>query len=254
LRVSSLQPHFSIRLSQFFLLAIFALGVAAAPFRLAAQQQPATESAPSASAVPAQPAEPVKVDSDEEAQTKAFRLEGPLVKATSRALHISLENTARLFEIVNFAIIALAIAIPLFKLLPAMLRKRTKTLTESLESARKMTEDANARLSAVEAKLASLEEQIAQFRAEVERESAGDEARIKAALEEERARIVQSAEQEIGQAAALARRGLRNFAVDLAIDQASREINMTAETDRALIREFAAGAEFVSGAATGGKN
>jgi F-type H+-transporting ATPase subunit b len=195
-----------------------------------------------------QQAEPAKADSDEEAQTRAFRLEGPLVKATSKALQISLENTARLFEIINFAIIALAIAIPLFKLLPAMLRKRSKTLSERLGSARKMTDDANARLSAVEAKLASLDDQIAQFRAEVERESAGDEARIKAALEEERARIVQSAEQEIGQAAAQARRGLRNFAADLAIDQAARELNMTAETDRALI------AEFVAGAATGGKN
>jgi F-type H+-transporting ATPase subunit b len=248
LRVSSLQPHFTLRLSQFFLLAVLAAAVATVPLRVAAQQQSATESASTSSAVPMQQAEPAKADSDEEAQTRAFRLEGPLVKATSKALHISLENTARLFEIINFAIIALAIAIPLFKLLPAMLRKRSKTLSERLGSARKMTDDANARLSAVEAKLASLDDQIAQFRAEVERESAGDEARIKAALEEERARIVQSAEQEIGQAAAQARRGLRNFAADLAIDQAARELNMTAETDRALI------AEFVAGAATGGKN
>jgi F-type H+-transporting ATPase subunit b len=247
-RVSSLQPHFALRLSQILLLAILAAGVASAPLRLAAQQQAATTGASSASAVPTQPDESSKADADEEAQTRAFRLEGPLVKATSRALHISLENTARLFEIVNFAIIALAIAIPLFKFLPAMLRKRSETLSESLESARKMTEDANARLSAVEAKLASLDEQIAQFRAEVERESAGDEARIKAALEEERARIVQSAEQEIGQAAALARRGLRNFAAGLAVDQAARELNITAETDRTLI------AEFVAGTAAGGKN
>jgi F-type H+-transporting ATPase subunit b len=230
------------------MLAVLAAGVTAAQFPLAAQQQPATASASLASTAPTQAAEPAKADSDEEAQTKAFRLEGPLVKATSKALHISLENTARLFEIINFAIIALAIAIPLFKLLPAMLRKRSKTLSDSLESARKMTEDANTRLSAVEAKLASLDDQIAQFRAEVERESAGDEARIKAALEEERTRIVQSVEQEIGQAAALARRGLRNFAAELAVDQAARELNMSAETDRALI------AEFVSGAAAGGKN
>jgi F-type H+-transporting ATPase subunit b len=171
-----------------------------------------------------------------------------LVKATSKALHLSLETTARLFEFTNFAIIFLAIAIPLFKLLPAMLRKRSKTLSESIESARKMTEDANARLSAVEAKLASLDDQIGQFRAEVEREIQGDEARIKAALEEERTRIVQSAEQEIGQAAAQARRGLRHFAADLAIDQAARQLNMTADTDRGLIAEFAASA------ATGGKN
>jgi F-type H+-transporting ATPase subunit b len=227
------------------MLAVLAVGVTIAPFQLVAQEptQPAISGATSAPA-----AEPAKSDSDEEAQTRAFRLEGPLVVATSKALHLSLETTARIFEITNFAIIVLAIAIPLFKLLPTMLRKRSKTLSESLESARKMTEDANARLSAVEAKLASLDEQIATFRAEVERESVNDEARIKATLEEERTRIVQSAEQEIGQAAALARRGLRNFAADLAIDQAALQLNLTAETDRALIAEFAAGA------ATGGKN
>jgi F-type H+-transporting ATPase subunit b len=242
------------------LLAILAAGVATAPLRLAAQQQAATQGVNSAAAISATTPEPAKADSDEELQTRSFRLQGPLVGATSRALHWPLEKTARLFEFINFAIIALAIAIPLFKLLPAMLRKRTKTLTESLDSARKMTEDANTRLSAVEAKLASIDQQIAAFRAEVERDSAGDEARIKAALEEERVRIVESAEQEIGQAAALARRGLRHFAADLAVDQAARELNMTAETDRALIREFAAsaefaaGAEFVSSAATGGKN
>jgi F-type H+-transporting ATPase subunit b len=233
------------RIYQLFFLAVLAVGVSAGPYRLTAQEptQPAIPGATAASA-----AEPAKADSDEEAQTKAFRLEGPLVVATSKALHISLEATARLFEFTNFGVIVLAIVIPLFRLFPAILRKRSKTLGESLESARKMTEDANVRLSAVEAKLASLDQQIVAFRAEVERESVDDEARIKAALEEERTRIVQSAEQEIGQAAALARRGLRHFAADLAVDQAARQLNLTAETDRALIAEFAASA------AAGGKN
>jgi F-type H+-transporting ATPase subunit b len=253
LRDFSQHSRFLRRLSQFFFLAVLTVGVIAAPIRIAAQQQPASEGASSAGATTAATPEPAKADSDEEAQTRAFRLEGPLVKATSHALHLSLETTARIFEFTNFAIIVLAIGIPLFRLFPALLRKRSKTLSESLESARKMTEDANTRLSAVEARLASIDEQIAAFRAEVEREIVGDEARIKAALEEERARIVQSAEQEIGQAAALARRGLRNFAADLAINQAARQLNLTAETDRALIKEFAT-AEFASGAATGGKN
>ena len=60
----------------------------------------------------------------------------------------------------------------------------------------------------------------------------------KAALEEERARIVASAEQEIGVAAAQATRSLRHFAADLAIDQAVRKLVLTPETDRALIAEF----------------
>jgi len=75
-----------------------------------------------------------------------------------------------------------------------------------------------------------------------------DEVRIKNALEEESARIVASAEQEIGAAAAHARRGLRQFAAELAIERAARQMTITPETDRTLI------AEFVKDAAKGGKN
>ena len=96
----------------------------------------------------------------------------------------------------------------------------------------------NSRLSAVEAKLASLDQEIAKFRAEVEQQIAQDEQRGKAALEEESARIVASAEQEIGVAAAQAKRSLRHFAADLAIDQAVKKLVLTPETDRALIAEF----------------
>ena len=87
-------------------------------------------------------------------------------------------------------------------------------------------------------KLAKIDGEIQKFRTEVEAESKNDEARIKASLTEESARIVEAAEQEIGQAAAQARRGLRNFAADLAIDQAARQLNLTPEVDRALIAEF----------------
>jgi F-type H+-transporting ATPase subunit b len=74
----------------------------------------------------------------------------------------------------------------------------------------------------------------------VEQESQGDEARIKAAIGEESARIVASAEQEISVAAAQARRGLRHFAADLAIEQAAKQMALTAEEDKALIAEFSA--------------
>ena len=49
-------------------------------------------------------------------------------------------------------------------------------------------------------------------------------------------------------AAAQARRGLRHFAADLAIDQAARQLVLTPETDRALI------AEFVGDVTKGGQN
>jgi F-type H+-transporting ATPase subunit b len=39
-------------------------------------------------------------------------------------------------------------------------------------------------------------------------------------------------------AAALARRELRHFAADLAIEEAAKQLAITPETDRALIAEF----------------
>jgi F-type H+-transporting ATPase subunit b len=101
-----------------------------------------------------------------------------------------------------------------------------------------VSEEASARLSAIEAKLSGLDSEIAQIRAQVEQESKQDEARIKASIGEESSRIVAAAEQEIGSAAAQARRSLRHFAADLAIEEAAKQLTITPETDRALIAEF----------------
>jgi F-type H+-transporting ATPase subunit b len=108
-------------------------------------------------------------------------------------------------------------------------------------------------LSAVEAKLAGLGAEIEKFRAEVEQEAHEDEKRIKASIAEESSRIVTAAEQEIGVVVAQAKRGLRSFAADLAIEQASKQIKLTPETDRAVIREFVAGVS-ADGSGKGGKN
>ena len=62
-----------------------------------------------------------------------------------------------------------------------------------------------------------------------------------------------AAEQEIGVAAAQAQRGLRNFAADLAIEQAAKQLVLTPETDRALIAEFVRETT-ANGAGKGGQN
>ncbi len=213
---------------------LLAASAAYAPCRLAAQ-----DSAPAASpaAQAKETAKPEAAKSQEE-QDNAFLMNGPIVKATAKALNAPVATVAVIYEIINFAIIALAIGIPLFRFLPRFLRNRAQKLREDIESARKTTEDANARLSAVEARLSSIGEEIEKFRAEVERESLADEARIKSSLKEESERIVTAAEQEIAAAAAQARRGLRNFAADLAVGQAAKQIVLTPETDHALIAEF----------------
>ncbi len=62
-----------------------------------------------------------------------------------------------------------------------------------------------------------------------------------------------AAEQEIGVAAAQARRGLKHFAADLAIEQATKQLVLTPETDRALITEFVSDLNG-NGKARGGQN
>jgi len=168
-------------------------------------------------------------------------LHSSTVKALARLLHLNLDTTVDILLVINFAVIFFAIAIPLTRYMPRIVRKRSQSLRHDLEAARRATEDARARLSAVEAKLAGLGEEMRIFRDQVEQESGEDEKRIKAALGEETARVVAAAEQEIGVAITQAKRSLREFAANLAIDQASRQIKLNDETDRALIAEIVAG-------------
>ena len=276
-------PARALRLAGFL---FFAAGLALAPAVSAAQHEPAqpvavqsrSEKVAEGHAAPSETqgltAQPGHVKEEEAEEHNLFR-HTTLVQSISdsvfhddqnatdpekvelRNKHI--ERTARTFEWINATIILLCIIIPLAKILPKVMRKRSINLSQNLENARKTSADANARLSAVEAQLSRLDEEIARIRAQVEEESKHDEARIKASIGEERTRIVASAEQEINSAAAQARRSLRHYAADLAIEQAARQLVLTPDTDRALIAEFIREAHDgtgngANGAARGGKN
>jgi F-type H+-transporting ATPase subunit b len=254
LRYSILHSRFSARILWLALFAVLTAGVAITPLRSTAQgSAPTTQSAPAPTAQT--PAQPQAAQSAPAAGTKETKEENndkfrhtALVQAVAKMLHISVEAMAETFEYINFTILFLCVAIPLGRFLPKVLRKRGQTVSHNIEEARKATEGANARLGVVEAKLSKLDDEIALIRSQVEQESVQDEVHIKANLEEERARIVAASEQEIDVAAAQAKRGLRDYATELAIEQASKQLILTPETDRALI------AEFVGDAAKKGQN
>jgi F-type H+-transporting ATPase subunit b len=240
------QISLSVRLLSIVLLSVLAAGIISPVYSFAQEQPPAqpqpvadVSGSPKEHKAPGLGAElaPGQVKKEEAEEDNVYR-HTKLVESLSKMFHLDVETTARLLEWINFAIIALCIIIPLVKFLPRMIRKRSETLSRNLEVARKTTADANTRLSAVEAQLSRLDEEIAKIRVQVEEESKQDEQRIKATIEEESARILASAEQEIATATAQARRGLRHFAADLAIEQAAQQLILTPETDRALISEF----------------
>jgi F-type H+-transporting ATPase subunit b len=161
-----------------------------------------------------------------------------VVQAIAHFTGLKTETAAQIFEDFNSGVLLFAIAFALWKYLPKIFRNRSETLQKELVAARLATEEANRRLAEVEARLLRLDSEIGAIRQQVEQEAVEDEKRIHAALEAERERIIVSAEQEIGAAQAAAQRDLKKFAADLAIDHAMRRIQLSNDTDRALVREF----------------
>src|SRR5271165_2123056 len=108
-----------------------------------------------------------------------------------------------------------------------------------MQEAQKASEEARRKLAEIESRLQKLDVEIGMMRDAAEKEGATEEARIKAAAEEDARKIVASAEQEIAAAAKTARRLLTAHAADLAVGLAQKQIHVDAATDQALVRGFA---------------
>jgi F-type H+-transporting ATPase subunit b len=161
------------------------------------------------------------------------------VKFLAKHTGLSLEHAYWLSVLLNFAIVAGLIFWLSKKHLPGMFRNRTASIQKAMEEARKASDEANRRLADIEARLSRLGEEIGGMRTAAEQKAAAEEARIKAAAQEDARKIVESAEQEIAAAAKAARRELKVYAADLAVSLASKQIKVGAATDQALVREFA---------------
>ena len=163
----------------------------------------------------------------------------PAVEKFGALIGLNMEQAGTLFTVFNFLLLAIAVGYGLLKTLPKTFRARSTAIQKQLVDARTATEEASARLNSVEARLAKLDDQIAGMRSQAETDSANEERRIRASVEEEKARIVAAAEAEIQTATATARRDIQQFAAGLAIEQAARKLIITAETDRMLVESFA---------------
>jgi F-type H+-transporting ATPase subunit b len=163
----------------------------------------------------------------------------PSVRWLAKITGLDLRSAYWLAVALNFVVVAALIFWAGRKYLPGVFRERTAAIQKAIEEARKASEDAQRRLREVEARLAKLGDEIAAIRAAGERDMAEEEARIKAAAEQNARQIVEAAEQEIAAAAKSARRDLTAYAADLAVALAKRQIHVDARTDQALVRNFA---------------
>ncbi len=175
----------------------------------------------------------------QEADENDEYLHSPAVRKFGSIFGLNAEQAATAFSVVNFAVLAILVGWFLVKTLPKTFRNRNTAIQKDLVDARTATEEASARLSSVEDRLSKLDSQISAMRAQAEKDSAHDEQRIKASVEEDKQKILAAAEQEITAATALAHRQLQQYAAELAIDQAAHKLIVTAETDRLLVQSFA---------------
>jgi len=98
--------------------------------------------------------------------------------------------------------------------------------------------EANARLEQIQGRLSKLDSEVAEIRAAAEADFSAEEQRIKKAAEEDTRRVIETAESEITAAAKNARRELRTYAAELAVELAKKNIKVDAQTDAALVRDF----------------
>ena len=160
--------------------------------------------------------------------------------ALGAKLGMNAEQAATAFTVTNFRRAGnVARLVPGEDAAQDVSRPQHGTIQKHLVDARTATEEASARLNSVEERPGKLDEQIAAMRAQAEKDSARDEQRIKAAVEEEKQKILAAAEQEIAAATMQRSKQIQQYAAELAIEQAARKLVVTAETDRLLVQGFA---------------
>jgi F-type H+-transporting ATPase subunit b len=190
---------------------------------------------------PEHPSEAAKGEREEKAGGEADAIRhSPAVKWIAHITGLSDDQAYWICIGLNFAVIFVAIAALLRKKLPGFFSGRTAAIQKGIEEARKMSEEARQRLSEVEGRLSRLDTEIAGMRREADENARAEEQRILAAGEEERRRIVAATEQEIAMAANSARRELKTYAAELAVELAEKKIRVSKDTDEALVRAFTA--------------
>ncbi len=175
----------------------------------------------------------------EEKDENAAYLHSKTVQKLGSMMGMSTETASTVFVVINFAVLAFAIGFVALKTLPKTFRDRSSAIQKELTDARSATEEASVRLNSVEERLSHLDAQIAEMKAQAEKDAATEEKRFKAAAEDEKNKILASAEQEIASATQHAQRQLQQYAAGLAIEQAAKRLVISAETDRLLIQNFA---------------
>jgi len=238
----------SARSTAVLLLAVL-LPLSVSPAQEHSSPQPAPDQPQQAQPASAQPADTVPA-SDHAAKPAAgghdesggdphaeFKY-SPSVKKLAEITGMEVTTAYWVSVIVNFLVVVGLLFVFLKSPIAAFFRERTDAIQNSIEEARRASEEAGARLAQIEGRLSRLDAEVAELRHASETDAAAEDKRQQDAAREDAARIVRTAEQEIDAAARLARRELRAYAAELAVSLAEKKIQVPPAADQELVRNF----------------
>lgn len=164
------------------------------------------------------------------AASGAFAQEGDVKNAMTHGL----------MKWINFAIVAGIVIWAFAKKLPPAFQKNRENIRSSIAKAAAVKADADAKLRDAEARLASLDKEAGELRAEAQRDSAAEVKRIRAMTRCDQEKIAAAAKAEIEAAERAARNALKELAAKLAVDRAESELakELTAAAQESLISGF----------------
>lgn len=143
----------------------------------------------------------------------------------------------------NFAILAFGLGFLIAKNAPGYFASRNAEIRSGIEEGARLQREANERAAAIDARLASLQNEIAELRAKAKADISAEADRIKKETADGIAKLQAHTENEIAAAAKQERAQLKSFAAGLALELAEDRLReqLTPETDSRLIGNFLKG-------------
>ncbi len=143
----------------------------------------------------------------------------------------------------NFALLFVGLGYLASKTLPPFFAGRTAEIRKGLADAAAMQKESEAKVASIEARLKSLEGEIAAIRSNAAAEMVAEEARVRKEGEEAIAKMRQHADVEIATATKAAQAELRRYAALLALETAEGQLRarINGSVDAALVSGFLKG-------------
>src|SRR5579871_4623093 len=144
------------------------------------------------------------------------------------------------FKWVHFVIVAALFIWVFGKLLPPWFKSNADVIAAAINKAKAARAEAEAKLQEATAKLARLEQEVAEFRASAERDAAAEVERLKAAMQTDAQKIAAAARAEIDAAERAARAELKALAAKLAVEGAEQRVSqrMTPAIQESMVSRF----------------